>query len=428
MSITGNLYTGASGLASHADAMNVISDNIANVNTTGFKSSRGNFSDVLGSMIAGKPAGAGSRLSSTQIDFSQGSLIGTGNTTDMAIRGEGFFLASGIIDGVESTFFTRNGAFSIDADGNVVNGQGLRIQGNPTDDAGNLLNTISDLRVSTNSIPPNPTTSMSIVATLDASQAISSQAFDVNSPGATSDFATSITTYDSLGRSHELGVYFKRVAPTGTEAARWDYHILAPADAITPGATGQVELTPAAASITFDTTGNLISNNTTSVTAAWDGAEPATIDLDFGSLADGVGKISTSEMASNATFLTQDGFSSGDMAGLRVDEQGVMSGLFSNGQERVLGQIALSRFPNNDGLEKRGHGLYAATKNSGAPVVGVPQSGGRGSIISGSLEGSNVNLADEFVEMITIQRGFQSNSKTINTADDLLSTVLQIKR
>ena len=426
MSITSSLHTGASGIKSHSDALQIVSDNIANVNTVGFKSARGNFIDILGANIGGDRAGAGSMIGSTQQNFAQGSLIGTGNTTDLALRGEGFFVVNGAVDGVQDDYYTRDGSFLIDPNGFLVNGSGLRVQGHPIDAIGNLMNTVEDLQLELNSIPPAASTQIELVANLDASTEISGTAFDITDPGNTSDFATSITTYDSLGRPHQLEMFFKRVAPVGGEALRWEAHVLAKDEELGGPGPGFQELDTV--TLTFDTDGSLIDYTPTSITAAWDGADAATMELQLGDTGGGVDGMTSYALASSANYLSQDGYGSGDLAGLKIDEHGIMRGLFSNGQERVLGQVAIAKFGNNHGLERRGGGLFADTVESGSAVVGEASTGGRGSVVAGSLEGSNVDLAKEFVDMITVQRGFQGNSKTINTADELLNTVLQLKR
>lgn len=429
MSITSTMFTGASGLRSHSDAMSVVSDNIANVNTIGYKRGRANFADVMGGQLAGTPTGAGSTIGGVQMSFTQGSLLGTGNTTDLAIRGEGFFVVNGVIDGVNADYYSRDGSFQIDKDGFVVNGDNLRVQGYPTDGAGGLLNAAGDLQLDLNSIAPNPTAEVNIVANLNAEDAISTGTpFDITNPNTTSDFSTSMTVYDSLGKGHQLEIYFKK---SGDAPPAWDYHVATAGDEVTPAAaTALVEL--GNGSLTFNTDGSLDSYSLTQVTANWAGADPATIDLNLGAGTAGGGTgvdgITQYALPSATTFLSQDGFGSGDLAGLNIDETGTMLGLFSNGQQRVLGQVALARFSNNDGLERRGNGLYASTRESGSAVVGQGSSGGRGSIISGSLESSNVDLAQQFVEMIQLQRGFQSNSRSITTADEMLNEVLSIKR
>ena len=160
MSITSSMYTGASGLTSHADAMSVISDNIANVNTVGYKRGRANFQDVLGNEIGNAPAGSGSKIGSVQLSFLQGSLIGTGNNTDLSIRGEGFFVVDGVVDGVRANYYSRDGSFRIDKDGFVVNSDNLRVQGYPSDGQGGILASVGDLKLDLNSIAPKATESL----------------------------------------------------------------------------------------------------------------------------------------------------------------------------------------------------------------------------------------------------------------------------
>lgn len=426
MSIATSLHSGASGIKSHSDAMRVISDNIANVSTIGFKSGRANFVDVLGSNIAGERAGSGSMIGNTQQNFNQGALVGTGNTTDLALRGDGFFVVHGSFDGVSGDYFTRDGTFMIDSDGYMVNTAGLRVQGYATQSDGVLGNTVEDLQLETNAIPPVATDKIELIANLNANTPISGTAFDAANPGPTSDFSTSIAIFDSLGRPHQVEMFFKRVAPTGAEAVRWESHILVNQSELVGGGTGFNEV--ANVSLTFDTNGKMINYNPTSVSVPWDGADASTMALSFGEMNGGIDGVTSYALDSTAKYISQNGYTSGDLAGLKIDDHGIVRGLFSNGQERVLGQLTVAKFGNNHGLERRGSGLYSDTIDSGAAVVGKPSTGGRGAIVAGSLEGSNVDLAEEFVEMITVQRGFQANSKTINTSDELLNTVLQLKR
>jgi len=410
--------------------MSVVSDNIANVNTIGYKRGRANFADVLGGQIGGNRAGAGSTIGGIQLSHTQGSLLGTGNTTDLAVRGEGFFLVNGTIDGVRADYYTRDGSFQIDKDGFVVNGDNLRVQGFPSDGNGGTLNSVGDLRLDLNSISPQPTNEVNIVANLDAERELGVSApFDITDPNGTSDFSTSMTVYDSLGTGHQLEVYFQKSADTPVD--QWNYHVVVPGDEVTPAAaTAFTEL--GQGTMTFNSDGSMNTYDLTSVTAPWAGANSETVTLNFGTGTGaggtGVDGVTNYALESATTFLSQDGFGSGDLAGLNIDETGTMLGLFSNGQQRVLGQVALARFSNNDGLERRGGGLFAATRESGSPVVGQGSSGGRGSIASGNLEASNVDLAQQFVEMIQLQRGFQSNSRSITTADEMLNEVLSIKR
>lgn len=426
MSITSSLHTGASGVKSHAEAMRVISDNIANVNTIGFKSGRANFQDVLGSNIANAGAGSGSRIGSVQQSFSQGALMATGNTTDMALRGDGFFVLNGSLDGISGDYFSRDGTFEVDPDGYIVHSTGLRVQGYPADPRGEVSNSVSDIKLETNALAPTSTTSIEIVANLDANTEVSATPFSLTEPAETSDFSTSITTFDSLGRPHQLEMFFKRVPTTGAEASRWEAHVLASDEELGGAGPGFQELTTV--ELTFNTNGSLIDFAPPTVTANWAGSDPMEVTLNLGETNGGIDGITTYAAPSTAQHLAQDGYSSGDLAGIKIDEQGRVRGLFSNGQERMMGQIALATFGNNHGLERKGAGMFASGVDSGLAAIGKPTQGGRATVVAGSLEGSNVDLADQFVEMITVQRGFQGNSKTITTADELLNTVMQLKR
>ncbi len=429
MGITSSMYTGASGLQAHGDAMQVIADNIANVNTVGFKSSRSNFSEVLGGVIGRSRAGRGAIVASLQTNFTQGSLLGTGVATDLAIRGEGFFVVDGTHDGVRGTYFTRAGQFTLDGEGFMVTDNALKVQGYPVDSNGSVVNSLGDLRLEMNSIPPAPTASVEVMANLDADALVNPAPFDITDPNGTSDFSTSMTTYDSLGRPHQLQFYFKKLAEVPTP--QWEVNVVTDAADINPPPAGQFALL-GSGTLDFNTDGSLANNTLTTVTANWMGAAAAPIALDFGNGTvgggSGVDGLTTYASPSATTFLSQDGFGSGDIAGLQIGEDGLVEGLFTNGQRRALGQIATARFASNEGLERRGAGLYAEAVKSGAPVVGTASSGGRGSIAAGTLEASNVDLATEFVTMISTQRGFQSNSRTITTADDMLSEVVQLKR
>jgi flagellar hook protein FlgE len=428
MSINSSMFTGAAGLGAHGEAMGIISDNIANVNTIGFKSQRGNFADILGAAVNGTRIGAGTMLANVQTNFSQGSLLGTGVVTDLAIRGDGFFMVEGVNEGLSGTYYTRSGQFQLDESGFMVNQAGLRVQGYPADSTGSLSTAVGDLQLSLNSIPPSPTSTVEITANLDADQDVSGVAFDINDPAGTSDFSTSVTVFDSLGRPQQLEIYFNK---SSSAPPTWAYNVVTAGDAITPAAAGDFALLDTG-SMTFNTDGSMNSYSVNSVTVNWAGADAATIGLDFGTGTGaggtGVDGITTYAVDSNVTFLNQDGFGSGNLAGIQIDDNGVISGVFTNGQSRTVGQIALARFASNDGLERRGNGLMAATRESGVASVGVAASGGRGAISSGNLEASNVDLAEQFVQMISLQRGFQANSRSITTADQMLTEVVNLKQ
>ncbi|HWB80280.1 MAG TPA: flagellar hook-basal body complex protein, partial [Nannocystaceae bacterium] len=232
MSIQSTMYTGAAGLGSHSDAMGVISDNIANVNTVGFRSSRANFSDVLGGVVANDRGGAGSRIGSVQTMFSQGALLGTGNASDLAISGDGFFIVNGSVGGVDGNYYTRAGQFRLDGDGYLVNDDNLRVQGYGLGANGQISASLGDLHLDAGTLPPVATTSLGVDANLDASQAVDATPFDINDPGATSDWSTSMTVYDSLGTAHQVTMFFKKTADAPSQS--WDVHVAVAGDDVDP--------------------------------------------------------------------------------------------------------------------------------------------------------------------------------------------------
>jgi flagellar hook protein FlgE len=428
MSIASFMYTGVSGLNSHSRAMSVISDNIANVNTVGFKASRANFSDVLGGVIGGQRAGSGSVVSTVQNIFNQGSLLGTGKATDLAIRGDGFFMVRDAA-GRNAPLFTRAGQFEVDEEGFMVDLSGNRVQGYGVDSAGEISNALGNLFVNTASLAPTPTSAVQIDATLNAETAIDPAAFDLNDPSTTSDFMTAITVYDSLGVDHQLELYFKKTAEAPT--AQWEVHVAAASgDVSPPGAGDRVLL--GTGTLDFNTDGSLAASSLGSVNVQWSGAAAATISLDFGNPTGaggtGVDGITTFAGESAASFVNQDGNGSGDLGGFTITNDGMLTGMYTNGETRTLGQFAIARFVATGALERVGNGLFTATQESGDPIVGRPGVGGNGEILAGSLEASNVDLAAEFVNMIAVQRGFQGNSKSITTADEMLNDVVNLKR
>lgn len=429
MSITSSMYTGAAGLTAHSDAMGVISDNIANVNTVGYRSSRANFSDVLGGMLAGSHIGAGSMIGSVQTMFAEGALLGTGNATDLAIHGDGFFVVSGTLDGISNDYYTRAGQFQIDPDGFMVTDNGLRLQGYGLDNAGNLMTTPGDLQLDTSALPPTATTSMSLDANLDASAPVDPAPFDILNPGSTSDWSTSVTVYDSLGAPHQLTMFYKKTADAPTQ--QWDVHVAAAGSEVDPPvAQDYVEV--GTGTLDFGTDGSLTSNSLPTVNVPWLGAAAAAITVDLGtptgSGGTGVDGVTSYAGASAATSIGQDGSGTGELAEFQILPDGTVEARYSNGQARALGQIVTARFLSNEGLQRNGDSLFSATGESREPVLGVPGTRGHGAISAGSLEGSNVDLAREFVTMIAVQRGFQSNSRTISTADEMLTDIVALKR
>ncbi|MFH1810640.1 MAG: flagellar hook protein FlgE [Pseudomonadota bacterium] len=434
MSILRSMYTGVAGLRSNGSMLSTIGDNIANVNTIGFKGSRVNFSDVLGQSIIGiagamDKIGLGSSVAEVQQILTQGAIQRTGYETDMAISGNGFFVLEGTHDGRQGVYYSRAGQFVIDADGFVVNPEGLLLQGYPVDAAGNASGVPGDINLSSSMAPPNASTRVDIAANFDAGATIDpgGAAFDPADPAATSNFSTTITVYDSLGQSHEVDVYFRHTA------AGWEYHGLVDGGELTGGAAGTASEV-VAGTLTFDANGALDTEAQTVNTFNPIGAtNPQPLQLDFGDAitTDGGTGVSGSTgygADSSVVWQTQDGYGTGSLQYVSISPDGAIVGSFSNGQVVTLARVALSLFSGATELERVGGNLFQQTTGSGEPVVGMAGEAGRGAIVGGALEASNVDLAEEFVNMIAAQRGFQANSKTITTADQLLAELISLKR
>lgn len=426
------MYSGVSGLRAEGEALGVVGDNIANVNTVGYKGQRAIFEDVLGhSILAGTAAalpGSGVRVSKVQQLFTQGSLSNTGVATDLALNGDGFFTVGGTVDGITGNFYTRNGQFVIDNSGYLVNQSGLQVQGYAADpNTGVVSASISSLQAPTSAIPPKVTDLMEITANLDASATTPAAAWDPTDPSQTSNFSTSMQVFDSLGGAHTVDVYFRKTA-----ANTWDYHALTDGADLVPAAVGNVEI--GAGSLAFNSDGALTGvTTTTAISASFAGATAnQAIALDFGTPLgpSSTGLDGTTQFASKSSVSSQsqNGYTSGDFAGLAVDGQGLVQGLYTNGEKLAIGQLAIAKFRSNDGLGRAGQNLWIETRDSGTAALGAAGSGGRASVSAGAVESSNVDLAEQFVGLIQHQRSFSANSKTITTADEMLQELIQIKR
>jgi len=427
-----SLNTGVTGLRAEGDAISVNADNIANVNTVGFKSQRAIFEDQLGrSILAGTSSalpGAGVRQTDVQVMHTQGTLSNTGVSTDLALSGDGFFVVSGTTGGVTSDFYTRAGQFSLDADGFLVNPGGLNVQGYEANADGTFDAALTNVSVPTAAIPPKITENIELVANLDSNEPVIAAAWDAQDPAATSNFSSTMTVYDSLGASHSMDVYFRK---TGANA--FEYHVLASGDETVPAAPGlNVEVGDGA--LTFTTEGALDTiTTTTPVTVDFTGATAGqAIALDFGSSVAGGGTgldgLTQFSSPSNVSAQSQDGYSAGEFAGVSVDGDGTVRGLYTNGEKLAISQLGVAKFVSNDGLGRAGNQLFIATRDSGEAAMGTAGSGGRAAVSAGALEGSNVDLAEEFVGLIQHQRAYSANSRTITTADSMLQELLSIKR
>ncbi|MDP3502982.1 MAG: flagellar hook protein FlgE [Myxococcales bacterium] len=431
MSLLTSLNTGTSGLQAASQDLNVIGDNIANANTIGFKASRAAFQDALLQQVIGAPGGGqlglGTNLQTIQRLITQGALSSTGQVTDLAISGSGFFLTRGNYNGANGQYYTRAGQFSIDKTGYLVNPDALRLQGYPADASGNVQGTLGDLQVGNATELATPTSEIMMKAKLDPNAPTFT--FDPLNPAATSAFSAPVTVYDSLGQSYDVTVYWNRTA-TGA----WDWHAMVPDGAVLTGGTAGQPAEIADGAMTFDTQGRLDTHTQTSNFNPLNAVNPQALTFNFGDdlTSGGTGLEGVVQNiggnGNELTFTNQDGYSAGSLASIQINNKGEVLGAFTNGRTRVLGQVAIADFEAADKLTRIGGNLLAESSDSGQPTIGAPSSGGRGAIAAGALEQSNVDLADQFVRMIGAQRSFQANSKTITTADQLLGELMQLKR
>lgn len=419
------LQIGVSGLRVESDALGVVGDNIANVNTPGFKRQRSIFEDVFnrGGTAFG---GAGVRLGDVQQTFTQGALVHTGMSTDLAITGDGFFALRGNVGGIEGDFYSRAGQFNLDANGYLVDPSGLQVLGNPVNPDGSIAAAVRPLTVPTAALSAAPSTQITLVANLDAGAAVPVNAFDPATPHEGSALMTSVPVYDSLGARHDVTVYWRKVADNS-----WEYHALVQGDDLNPSQPG-VNVEVGSGTLQFTTDGALDAFNGTPISVDFAGATPGqVIDVTMGTpiSAGGTGLDGLTQFAmqSSVSSVAQDGYASGTLTGVSVSAEGLVLGQYSNGNSLPVGQVVVAKFASTTSLGRAGNGLWVATSESGGAVLGAAGSGGRGMISAGAIEQSNVDIAEEMVAMIQHQRAYGANSKVITTADDMLTALMQIK-
>ncbi len=415
-----SLFSGVSGLNASSQQMDVIGNNIANINTVGFKAGTMVFGDILSQSIAGGSGamqiGRGVGVTAVPTLFGQGSFMSTQSATDLAINGEGFFMVN---DTEGATYYTRAGMFTVDKTEYLVDVNGYRVQGY-TYENGVSTNVIGDISMGGVQSDPIATTRVSIGANLNGEAA----------KGDT--FVSALTVYDSLGAGHTLTLTFTKapLPSVGEWSIAVDMSDLGTATiALDPaiiGFDGDGKLDPATTDIDITVTGLLPGDATIGI------GDSGTINWD---LKDAV--TDTDEPAETMTgyaspsvnrSLVCNGHASGELQGLSIGGDGIIQGLFSNGQTAEIGQIALAKFASPGGLNKMGSNLFATTINSGAAVINAPGRGGLGEISPNSLEMSNADIATEFINMITAQRAYQANAKVITTTDQMMSELMNIKR
>lgn len=408
-----SLFSAVSGLKTHQQRMDVIGNNIANVNTPGFKRSRVTFQDMLSQTIRGasqpveggrggtNPMQIGPGVSLGSIDLIMGgsSLQDTGKETDLGIDGDGFFVLS---DG-SRTYYTRVGNFDFDEDGSLISlFHGMHVQGYMPDDP----DTLTDIKLNINETEnAKATTKMEIGGNLDSR-------IDVGSPD--SKVVLRHIVYDSKGQEYTVPIEL-----TKTGDNQWTWMV---AEDTIEDSTGQIiDNSVLSGVISFNNDGTFSYTTSSNITFKPTDSDSVNITLDFS----GMTQYGSDH---DAAVEKQDGYKSGVLESYTIDQRGTIVGVFSNGITRNLGQIALCRFANPAGLMKEGNSLYSLTSNSGTANVGIPSSGGFGSITPSSLEMSNVDLSTEFTDMIITQRGFQANSRVITTSDEMLQELVNLKR
>ncbi len=436
MPLSGALFASVTGLDAMSTAISVVGDNIANVNTTGYKTRRTEFADLLGQSISTSGGfsqiGAGAQVATVRSEFTQGTFENTNRETDIAIEGQGFF----VLDGPTGRVYSRAGVFNFDSQGLLVNSNGQRVQGFAIDPVTGLSNgQIGDVNIGNASSPPRASTNITASLRLDPKAAVSPGGFDPSDRANTSEVSVTVDVYDSLGNQRPATIHFTKVAenagPPPTNDWEWSINLRPAHTTIPPVNPTDTDVEQASGTLTFDDTGTLTSLTGASFTLDFAGgaapAQPVTLDL--GPIAGvGTGGATTQNGASAVNSFSQDGFAAGSLQGLIIDEAGFVSGLFSNGETIPISQLALANFANVEGMQRIGSNNLVETRASGQPLIGQPQTGSLGAIRSSTLELSNVDLATEFVRLIINQRAFQANTRTISTTNELLGDLVNLGR
>jgi flagellar hook protein FlgE len=429
MGILSSMYTGVSGIQANGEALGIISDNIANANTTGFKTSRAEFADVIAKslkgVLGGNQIGRGTKLNGVTQVFSQGSITATDKATDVAISGDGFF----VVDGPEGRAFTRNGSFNFNKDGELVNVDGAIVKGFRADDDGKITTKLDSIKLEKSIIDAKKTENVDIAMNLDIrGDVLNNGGFDVNRPTETSNYSTGVTIYDTAGNAHNLTLYFNKTADN-----TWSWNAAAKGEETTGGTKG-VPVVGATGTLSFTVDGKLqsqtINSNSFNFTK---GAQPnQAIKFNFGdAIQDGGTGLKGSTQYGSASDIykhSQDGYTAGTVGGLSFNDDGVLAAFYTNGVTKNIAQVAIAKFENNEGLLKAGNNNFRESRNSGAANIGAPNAAGRGRVFSKSIESSTTDIASEFVNLIQMQRAFQANSRTLSSSDELMQEILNMKR
>ncbi len=470
MSLSSALFSGLSGLSTLGNSLTVIGDNIANVNTVGFKPNRVTFQDVMSQNVATAAGtaqvGRGTALADISTNFAQGSFESTDSSTDLAIGGEGFFVVRDP-NSAENEFYTRAGDFRFDKDGYFTTSGGHIARGWEVNTSGEAIGSVGDIALSSFTSSPVASTSVSLMTNLSSESSSNVADLELVWDGdnanstflaaANYDHQSTVKIYDSLGQTHDITAYYDM----DTVANTWEYIVCcAPSEDERTLAAGNGQGLLARGTMTFNSNGaitgmamsNFNGQNAIAGASGWSAATlpdgyltfapsfvaGTTMSVAFNpglrynttTLAWEAAALSSTQYAQPSTtvFQSADGYGSGGLETISVGIDGIITGNYSNGEVIPLFQVTLAKFQNQQGLYKCGGNLWRETRLSGDPVTGAPGTNGLGSIAANSLEQSNVDIASEFVKMITTQRGFQANSKIISVTDEMMAQLMSLKR
>ncbi|HVI98168.1 MAG TPA: flagellar hook protein FlgE [Sphingomonas sp.] len=425
-----SFYTSLSGLKASQTEMSTISHNLANVSTNGFKRSDTEFADVIASSVSADPnkmVGSGTVVKSIRQQFSQGNLVQSESSLDLAITGDGFFAVKPSLGGAQINY-TRNGSFLVDADRYVVDGQGSHVQIYPVDGSGNVIATsasaLASLRLPATSGTPKATQNVQLSVNLNATTEVPETAAFDRFDATSYNKAVTTTVYDSNGTPTTMTTYYQRTtAPIETVppaapnlSSSWDVYTFVGDQQMQVSGGDHITMS-------FDTSGALTNPGTPTQFGVFTPSDTASNQQITIDLAGTTQKTGSTEVLAQA----QDGLSVGELQGVTVDEEGFVKASFSNGDNQILGKIALANFSNPTGLRQLGNSTWASSGISGEPAYGEANSDGLGALMSGAVESSNVDITEELVSLIAAQRNFQANAKALDTSSQISETIFNIR-
>jgi len=398
------------GLQGIETAMQAVSDNLANAQTTGFQSESVNFETLLGEFVAGNALGGGVSANGISRDFSQGGISQVNSSTDMAIQGNGFFVLQ---DASGNQTFSRNGQVTQSTNGTLLGFNGEQLMGYLVNSSGTPSGALSAIVIPQGVLAPSASTKTSLSGNLDSTSPVITGAINP-ADSTTYNTSVSVQVHDSLGNSHVMTFYFQNTGPGTTPVAeKWNWTAT-----LDGSATG---LTNNSGTVGFDTNGNIVSGAIpgSALTATISGAANLSLNLNFSGL--------TQFASGTAATGTADGNAVGNPQGVSIDNSGVVSVAYSNGQNVKIGQVAVATFANIEGLQLGDAGAYVQTASSGQPTIATANTGSAGSIRPNSLENSNVDTTTQLVNLVVLQRSYQASAKALQTQDSILGTLMQVQ-